>query len=61
MIGGPSTPYADGKQQKIEAEKILIVVGRKPRTDNVGLEKTRIQADRGFIKTNEWTISNSDG
>jgi len=33
---------ADGKQQKIEAEKILIAVGRKPRTDNVGLEKTRI-------------------
>ncbi|OLC22153.1 MAG: dihydrolipoyl dehydrogenase [Chloroflexi bacterium 13_1_40CM_55_7] len=45
---------ADGKQQKIEAEKILIAVGRKPRTDNVALEKTRIQADRGFIKTNEW-------
>lgn len=45
---------ADGKQQKIEAEKILIAVGRKPRTDNVGLEKTRIQADRGFIKTSEW-------
>jgi len=45
---------ADGKLQKIEAEKILIAVGRKPRTDNVGLEKTRIQADRGFIKTNEW-------
>ena len=45
---------ADGKQQKIEAEKILIAVGRKPRTDNVGLEKTRIQSDRGFIKTNEW-------
>jgi dihydrolipoamide dehydrogenase len=45
---------ADGKQQKIEAEKILIAVGRKPRTDNVGLEKTRIQADRGVIKTNEW-------
>jgi len=45
---------ADGKQQKIEAEKILIAVGRKPRTDNVGLDKTRIQSDRGFIKTNEW-------
>jgi dihydrolipoamide dehydrogenase len=45
---------ADGKQQKIEAEKILIAVGRKPRTDNIGLEKTRIQADRGFVKTNEW-------
>ncbi len=45
---------ADGKQQKIEAEKILIAVGRKPNTEGIGLEKTRIQSDRGFIKTNEW-------
>ena len=44
----------DGKQQKIEAEKILIAVGRKPRTENMGLEKTRIKPDRGFVKTNEW-------
>jgi dihydrolipoamide dehydrogenase len=44
----------EGKQQKIEAEKILIAIGRKPRTENVGLEKTRIQPERGFIKTNEW-------
>src|SRR5260221_1919327 len=45
---------ADGKQQKIEAEKILIAVGRKPNTDAVGLEKTKIQSERGFVKTNEW-------
>jgi dihydrolipoamide dehydrogenase len=44
----------DGKQQKIEAEKILIAVGRKPRTENVGLEKTHIKPDRGFIKTDSW-------
>lgn len=45
---------ADGKQQKLEAEKILIAIGRKPYTDGVGLEKTKIQIDRGFVKTNEW-------
>ncbi len=45
---------ADGRQQKLEAEKILIAVGRKPYTDGVGLEKTRIQTERGFVKTNEW-------
>ena len=33
----------DGKQQKIEAEKVLVAVGRAPRTDNVGIEKTKIQ------------------
>jgi dihydrolipoamide dehydrogenase len=42
------------KQQKLEAEKILIAIGRKPYTDGVGLEKTRIESERGFIKTNEW-------
>jgi dihydrolipoamide dehydrogenase len=45
---------ADGKQQKLEAEKILISVGRKPNTEGIGLEKTRIQSERGFVKTNEW-------
>ena len=44
----------DGKQQKVEAEKILIAVGRKPRTENIGLERTRIKPDRGFIKTDSW-------
>jgi len=44
----------DGKQQKIEADKILIAVGRKPRTENIGLERTRIKPDRGFIKTDSW-------
>ena len=44
----------DGKQQKLEAEKILIAIGRKPFTDGVGLEKTKVQTDRGFVKTNEW-------
>lgn len=45
---------ADGKQQKIEAERILIAVGRKPLTEGIGLEKTSVQTERGFVKTNEW-------
>lgn len=52
---------ADGKQQKIEAEKILIAVGRKPFTDNIGLEKTRIKPDRGFIKTDKWMQTDEPG
>ncbi|MGB7584550.1 MAG: dihydrolipoyl dehydrogenase [Terriglobales bacterium] len=44
----------DGKQQTIEAEEILIAVGRKPRTANIGLEKTKIKPDREFIKTDSW-------
>jgi dihydrolipoamide dehydrogenase len=52
---------ADGKQQKLEAEKILIAIGRKPYTDGAGLEKTKIQTDRGFVKTNEWMETSEPG
>jgi dihydrolipoamide dehydrogenase len=45
---------SDGKQQTLEAEKVLIAVGRAPQTDDVGLDKTKIKAERGFIPTNEW-------
>jgi len=50
-----------GKQEKIEAERILIAVGRKPRTENLGLEKTHIKPDRGFIKTDSWMQTSQPG
>jgi dihydrolipoamide dehydrogenase len=50
-----------GKEQKIEAEKILIAVGRKPRTENIGLEKTKIRPDRGFIVTDSWMQTSEPG
>jgi len=53
---GVKVTYADkdDKAQTVEAEKILIAVGRAPRTENIGLEKTKIKSERGFISTNEW-------
>ena len=44
----------EGKSQTIQADKILIAVGRKPRTEDIGLERTKIKPDRGFIKTDSW-------
>ncbi len=52
---------SDGKQAVKEAEKILIAVGRAPRTENIGLEKTKIRPERGFIKTNEWMQTEEPG
>ena len=43
----------NGKSQVKEADKVLIAVGRSPRTDNIDIDKTKIELDRGFIKTNE--------
>jgi dihydrolipoamide dehydrogenase len=45
---------AGGKKEEIEAEKLLVAVGRKPITDNIGLENTRVELDRGFIKVDRW-------
>jgi len=42
----------DGKQEVLEAEKLLVAVGRKPNTDKIGLENTKVELDRGFIKVN---------
>ncbi len=43
----------EGKQETLEAEKLLVAVGRKPNTDNIGVENTRIVLDRGFVQVNE--------
>jgi len=55
------TITVEGKQQKIEAEKILIAVGRKPRTANLGLEMTNIKPEREFIKTDSWMQTTEPG
>jgi dihydrolipoamide dehydrogenase len=52
---------SDGKQVVKEAEKVLVAVGRAPRTENIGLEKTKVQSERGFIKTNEWMQTDEPG
>ncbi len=45
---------AGGRTETIEADKLLVAVGRKPNTEGIGLENTRVELDRGFIKTNQW-------
>ena len=52
---------ANGKPQQKQAEKVLVAVGRSPRTDDIGLDKTKIGPDRGFIMTNEWMETTEPG
>jgi dihydrolipoamide dehydrogenase len=44
---------ANGKTETMEAEKLLIAIGRKPNTDKIGIDGTKVELDRGFIKVNE--------
>ncbi|MBV9406812.1 MAG: dihydrolipoyl dehydrogenase [Acidobacteriaceae bacterium] len=45
-----SVTLANGNREEMEFEKLLVAVGRKPNTENVGLENTRAQLDREFVK-----------
>jgi dihydrolipoamide dehydrogenase len=45
---------ADGSTETIEAEILLVAVGRGPVTENLGLENTAIETDRGFIPVDEF-------
>ncbi|MGD0868353.1 MAG: dihydrolipoyl dehydrogenase [Bryobacteraceae bacterium] len=40
----------DGQEEELQAEKLLVAVGRKPNTEKIGLENTRVKLDRGFIQ-----------
>jgi len=44
---------ANGKTQQKEAEKVLVAVGRAGRTLGIGLEKTKVELERGLIKVDE--------
>jgi dihydrolipoamide dehydrogenase len=45
---------ANGNKEEFEFEKLLVAVGRKPNTDNIGLENTKAELDRGFVKVDAY-------
>ncbi len=61
--GGAVVSFTDsnGKAQTKTAEKVLVAVGRAPRTYDCGLDKVNITPDRGFIMTNEWMETTEPG
>lgn len=55
------TPQGES-QQKLEAEKVLIAVGRGPNTSDIGLDKTPgVKTERGFVHVNEWMETGEKG
>ncbi len=61
--GGALVSYTTsaGKAETKQAEKVLVAVGRAPRTYDIGLDKTGIKPERGFILTNEWMETSEPG
>ncbi len=61
--GGVKVSFTDasGKPQVKEAEKVLVAVGRGPRTYDAGLDKVKITLDRAFVPVNEWMETTEPG
>jgi dihydrolipoamide dehydrogenase len=52
---------ADGKAQPLEAETLLVAVGRAPNTQGIGLEKTTVRLEQGFVKVNAYLQTDEPG
>ncbi len=52
---------ANGEQSVIEAELLLVAVGRGPTTDGLGYDEQGIAMDRGFVLADERCRTNVDG
>jgi dihydrolipoamide dehydrogenase len=52
------TVSRDGATQTIPADKVLMAVGVRPNTENVGLEAVGIKTERGWVPTDETMRTN---
>ena len=47
-----------GAEQKVECDKVLVTVGRRPNSENLGLEKVGVKVERGFVPTDRQMRTN---
>ena len=47
---GPKAATAE----ELKVDQLLVATGRAPNTEDLGLEKTKVELDRGFIKVDGW-------
>lgn len=53
------TYEAKGKEEKVEADYVFVMVGRKPNTDEIGLEQAGVElTERGLIKVDKQCRTN---
>jgi dihydrolipoamide dehydrogenase len=50
-----------GEAVKLEAEMLLVAVGRMPYTEGLGLEGTKIKVEKGFIQVDEFQQTGEKG
>ena len=58
--GGTTIDLGDGKT--LDVDKVVVSVGRRPSTDDIGLDGTSVKLDdRGFVSVDEYCRTGEDG
>jgi dihydrolipoamide dehydrogenase len=52
---------AKGQDVRLEAEMLLVAVGRMPYTEGLGLEGTKIKLEKGFVQVDEYQQTGEKG
>jgi dihydrolipoamide dehydrogenase len=59
---GRSTTVHFGDNEEVAVDAVVVSVGRRPLSDNLGLEGTKVQVDRrGFVEVDEWMQTGEPG
>ncbi len=51
----------EGRDERVEAEVLLVAVGRGPYTEGLGLENVGLETERGYLRTDEWMRTGAEG
>ncbi|MBN34133.1 MAG: dihydrolipoyl dehydrogenase [Rhodospirillaceae bacterium] len=52
---------AKGKASTVDVERVILAVGITGNVENIGLEDTKVQVDRGHVVVNEWLETGEPG
>jgi dihydrolipoamide dehydrogenase len=51
----------DGAARSLDADRVLVAVGRAPNTGDIGADELGVLDDRGFVRTDDWGATDVDG
>jgi dihydrolipoamide dehydrogenase len=56
-----ATVEIGAKKEEITVDRVIMAVGIVGNTENIGLENTKVKAEKGFIQANEWLQTGEPG
>ncbi|MFS0827768.1 dihydrolipoyl dehydrogenase [Pseudomonas phoenicis] len=56
-----SVRLADGREERLSVERVLLAAGIQANSEDLGLEALGVEIERGFVKTDAWCRTNVAG